>query len=616
MSMGPSRRAVVSGMGATLGLLALRGHKVLADAPAHFTHGIASGDPLADRVILWTRVLPGSGKQEAISVRWQVAHDTDFNKIISSGMTDTGPGRDYTVKVDAGGLKPGHTYYYRFSAGGVTSPVGRTRTLPKDGIERLKLAVISCSNYPQGYFNVYRELAGRDVEAILHLGDYIYEYPVGYYDNKEAVEMGRHIQPKTELLKLEDYRMRYGLYRTDPDLQAAHAAHPFICVWDDHEVANDTWKNGAQNHNPGEGDFAVRKAAAIKAYREWIPVRDNVPAEPEKIYRTFDYGGLASLIMLDTRLIARDKQLNYAHDLPMQTIAFDMTDPDAPKAVLDEAAVKALPADKVKHVAVPFNLDGKKPEPMTDWNTIKSLDPKKLPKGYSYLPDAETFKTKLLGDPKRTMMGEAQEAWFADELKRSTQAGTPWQVIGQQVIIGKIGIPSIPEDKIDFSEAHYLTREKYRAYQMLAALGLPFNLDSWDGYPACRNRVLDSVQKYSKSTVFLSGDSHNAWAFNLADRHGKPAAVEFATSAVSSPGLEDYLRADAKLTADSFLKASPEMKYVDTTHRGWLELDITPTRMKCRYLYVDTVLSKDYKVIEGPIGVTDAGSQTLSVGEA
>ena len=310
------RRALIKATAASLGALSLRGFSVEAHASAHFTHGIASGDPLADRVILWTRVLPGDGISAPLQCQWQVAEDVNFDRLVVQGETSAVPERDFTVKVDATGLQPHKRYYYRFLVGDQVSPTGRTQTLPVGAVEQFRLAVASCSNYPQGYFHAYRDIADADVDAVLHLGDYIYELPAGVYANPIAEqELGRIVVPQHELLALEDYRMRYGLYRTDPDLQAAHAAHPWITVWDDHELANNTWHNGAENHNAGEGDFQARMAAARTAYHEWLPIRTAAQTDQGPIYRNFKIGDLADLIMLDTRLVGRDEQLEYNRDI-------------------------------------------------------------------------------------------------------------------------------------------------------------------------------------------------------------------------------------------------------------------------------------------------------------
>ncbi|WP_417450658.1 alkaline phosphatase D family protein [Kordiimonas sp.] len=606
-----SRRTFLGVMGASLGAVALRGAEVGACAPAHFTHGVASGDPLVDRVVLWSRVIPGSGKPKNLRVTWQVATDDMFTNLVSQGATFAQVKRDHIVKVDATGLMPGKSYFYRFICEGVTSPAGRTRTLPAHGAQRVRLAVVSCSNYPQGYFNVYKELAGRDVEAVLHLGDYIYEYAAGVYSNDAAVAKGRIVKPKNECVVLEDYRERYGLYRSDADLQAAHAAHPFICVWDDHEIANNSWKDGAENHNEGEGSYAARKKAAIRAYHEWLPIRETA-LEPTTIHRSFNYGGLASLIMLDTRIEGRDEQLSYETDLPFRTLPFDMRDADNPKAILSADAMQDVPKSAIKHIPVPFDLRGEKPVPMTDFGEISKLDPKELPAGFSYLPDGEKFRSDVLGDEDRTILGAAQEAWIEDELQASSEAGIPWQIFGQQLLIGKVTMPYLRDEDLNFDKSSYISKERFKAAQMLAQMKLPFNLDFWDGYPACRERVFNGIKAYANNPIFLAGDTHNAWAFDLKDEDGNPVAVEFGTPSVSSPGLETYIPAEAATITTALKQSSPELKYLDSEHRGWLELDLTPERATSTWYYVSTVLDRTYSVTEGPTMGTVAGSHRLS----
>ena len=267
-----------------------------------FQHAVASGDPLADAVIIWTRVTadaPGGG----VDVHWQVARDVAFADIVKSGTFMTSEDRDYTVKVDVTDLSPGTTYYFRFVALGGSSPVGRTRTAPAGGVTRLRFAVVSCSSYAHGFFHAYRTIAKRlDLDAVIHLGDYIYEYATGEYG------LARPYEPPHEIVTLADYRTRYGYYRKDPDLQAVHRQHPFIAVWDDHESANNAWAEGAENHTTGiEGSWADRRAAAAKAYAEWMPIREN--DGPQKIYRALRYGDLADIIMLDTRSWGRAEQV-------------------------------------------------------------------------------------------------------------------------------------------------------------------------------------------------------------------------------------------------------------------------------------------------------------------
>ena len=272
-----------------------------------FRHGVASGDPLADAVIIWTRVSGAHG--ESVRVDWLVGSDPELQQVVQAGRFETGPRRDYTVKINVQGLPAGARLYYRFAVDGVTSSIGKTRTLPEGEVAAVSFAVVSCSNYPSGYFHAYREIAQRgDLDAVVHLGDYIYEYAPGEYGTEYAEQLGRVPSPPRELLSLADYRERYAQYRTDPDLQAMHAAHPVIAVWDDHEIANDCWRKGAENHGEGEGRWASRRDAAITAYFEWLPIRGDARGRRTRIFRDFRYGDLLSLTMLDTRVYGRDRQ--------------------------------------------------------------------------------------------------------------------------------------------------------------------------------------------------------------------------------------------------------------------------------------------------------------------
>jgi alkaline phosphatase D len=273
---------------------------------------VASGDPLDDRVILWTRITPE--RDTLIRVSWKVATDTAFKYIVAGGTTTTDYTKDYTVKVDATGLQPGITYYYYFSALGRNSMIGRTNTLPLSTVQHARFAVVSCSNYQMGYFNAYKRIAERsDLDAVLHLGDYIYEYPSYGYGYTAAVS--RIHRPDNEIITLDDYRIRHSFYKLDPDLRAAHQQHPFITIWDDHEIANNTWEHGAANHDSlTEGDFDTRKQSAIRAYLEWMPIRHPAFTHNARIYRRFTYGNLADVQMLDTRVEERDKQASSVND--------------------------------------------------------------------------------------------------------------------------------------------------------------------------------------------------------------------------------------------------------------------------------------------------------------
>ncbi|MEV7723719.1 alkaline phosphatase D family protein [Streptomyces sp. NPDC087917] len=327
----PRRRTVVlaaAGAAALAPLAALGAPSAQAAtaAPAFF-HGVASGDPLPEGVLLWTRVtptaeaVPGSGLGPVTAVGWEVAEDKAFSRPVASGSVTTSAADDHTVKVDVRGLRPQTPYWYRFTAGATVSPIGRTLTAPaaEATTPGLRFGVVSCANWESGYFSAYRHLAARaDLQAVLHLGDYIYEYANGAYP--EAKYTVRAHEPKHEILSLADYRTRHGRYKTDTDLQALHAAHPVIAIWDDHEFANDAWSGGAENHTPGaEGEWAARATAAKQAYFEWMPVRTSTAGT---VYRRLRFGNLADLHLLDLRSF-RSQQVKVgsgAVDDPERTI--------------------------------------------------------------------------------------------------------------------------------------------------------------------------------------------------------------------------------------------------------------------------------------------------------
>lgn len=485
-------------------------------AASGFTHSVASGEPGTDSMLLWTRYV-GSG--DSATLRVEVAESADFARIIAGGEAITGPWRDWTTKITVTGFKPGARYYYRFVApDGSLSPVGKTRTLPEGNAARFAIAVFSCSNLGFGYFNAYGHAAAReDIDLAVHLGDYIYEYPHGNYPSLEQVVANRLQLPATEILHLADYRLRYASYRSDPDLQALHAAKPMLVQWDDHESANDSWEGGAQNHTPEkEGEWSLRRAAAMQAWREWMPVSD----EP---WQAYQIGGLATLFRTETRLLGRTRP-------PISAPFFKEADP--------VAALKA-------------------------------------------------FRDGAWQDPAMTMMGWEQEAWVDAELARSVKAGTRWQVVGFGTIMGKSVAPRQAMEwlKPDASD----TAKRYvQAGVTLASLGLPMNLDNWGGYPAARARFLKSAQAANANLVVIAGDSHNAWAFDLA-RDGRPAGVEFAGQAVTSPGYEGSTAADPKMIARALVETNPELKWCDTSRRGYMALTLTPDSVRNDWLFVDTV---------------------------
>ncbi|MGH3734080.1 MAG: alkaline phosphatase D family protein [Micromonosporaceae bacterium] len=332
-----ARRTFLRAAGVAAGAAAIAAPvawRAAAAADNHFRHGVASGDPLPDGILLWTRVtptpdaVPGSGLGEQVTVTWQVATDPDFGAVVRSGEFSTGPARDHTVKVDVDGLSPATTYWYRFSYGGGFSPVGRTLTAPAADadVASLRAGVVSCSNWEAGYFAAYRHLVERDdLQLVLHLGDYLYEYGTGEYAAGAIGATGgtviRPVEPEHEILDLADYRTRHGHYKTDPHLQALHASVPWVITWDDHEVANDAWSGGAENHDPAtEGDYAVRKAAAHRAYAEWMPVRMSAAGE---LQRRLRFGNLAEFTMLDLRSFRSQQASGKEVDDPARTLTGD-----------------------------------------------------------------------------------------------------------------------------------------------------------------------------------------------------------------------------------------------------------------------------------------------------
>jgi alkaline phosphatase D len=534
-----------------------------------FNHGVASGDPLTTSVIIWTRVTHLEALQSDIQVAFEVATDKTFANLVHNGIYTSNQASDFTVKVDAQNLQAGTTYYYRFSSNGVTSSIGKTKTLPIDNPEQIKMALFTCANYPNGYFNVYTEAAKiEDLDVTLHLGDYIYEY--GMYENDDfdakvpayatskAIEIGRELPQDNnkELLCLEDYRKRYALYHTDSGTQAIHAAAPMIVIWDDHEVANDTYKEGAQNHDESEGSFTQRTHDALQAYFEWLPIRTI--KDKKAIYRRFDFGGLVSLYMLETRLFGRDKQLSYSSY---------------------------------------FDAQGNF--------------------------DAQTFQSDI-GSPKRTMLGTTQLEWLQQQMATSNAT---WQLLGQQVLMGKMYLPS--ELLMVISQLEGATGEtktalltqlntllgelvtiKTRMLQQDATLTqeeiarvttvLPYNLDAWDGYFMERETIFGTAKALGKKLVVVAGDTHNAWANNLRDYKGEVVGVEFATPSVTSPGLEEYAGLSDVMMAAQFEGAIDllidDLKYLNAYDRGFMTLTFDATQVSANWYYVNSCDSTEYSL--------------------
>jgi alkaline phosphatase D len=440
---------------------------------APFYHGVASGDPLTDRVILWTRITNGDPNP---NIAWRVATDTGMVNIVQNGTTTTDASRDFTVKIDAAGLQPNTTYYYEFEYDGVTSLRGRTKTLPVGDIDSIRLAMVSCSNMGHGYFNAYSRLVARnDIDAVIHLGDYEYEYASG------AFGTARTLVPSNEVFTLNDYRMRHADYKLDSDLRAVHQQYAFITTWDDHETANDAWENGAQNHTEGaEGIYADRRRFSTQAYAEWMPIRLPNPANPQQIYRKFEFGDLADLNMVDTRLEGRDQQ---------------------------------------------------------------------------------TGNTSIDNSPTRTLLGTTQFNWLCNNLKTSSRR---WKVIGNQVMVAPLKV-----------------------------FGQVLNADQWDGYPAERQKLYDTImQNNVQQVVVLTGDIHTAWGNDLpltgynSATGANSAGVEFVCTSVTSSGLPFNV---PQALMPLLTSSNPHSKFYNLTEHGYTVLDINKQRTQGEWYFVDRI---------------------------
>ncbi len=548
--------------------------------PAQFAYGVASGDPLADRVILWTHArMPNSSAD--VPLTWQISKTTSFDSIVASGSITSTAAKGYANKVDATGLSAGSVYYYRFlDTTNTPSAVGTTRTLPTSSVSSVKFAVFSCALYAEGYFNTYDAAAKSGAQYAIHLGDYIYEYGAGATEfGNIATPPGRTPVPTNDIVSLDDYRARYAQYRSDPNLQAAHAAMPWITVWDDHEFANNAWVDGAENHDPAtQGSWTARKAAAAQAYHEWLPIRTPDASNLLKIYRRFDFGNIFTLHMLDTRIEGRAKQYDGYGD-----------------------------------------ADG----------------------GLTRYATALTSGT----DATHPMMSTTQQSWLTSGTAASTAT---WQILGNQDIMSRFWFPAnilqasaalladptnpAYQSAVQSAITDYLTAKATFAAGGASALTatqtalldtsknplLPYNLDSWDGYPLQREAILQTIKAQGKQLVTLSGDSHNAWFAKVTTLAGDEVGFEFAGTSVSSPGFESVglgaLASSLDGTAVSPVNGSGlglvnDLGYADTIRRGYLLMTASTTDVKGEYVFVSTVKSTTYVASVGKtVTVTTAGS--------
>ncbi len=549
------------------------------DAPAasvRFTHGVASGDPLHTAVVIWTRAEPAASGR--VTVTWEVSDTEAFTTLIKSGTANTDDTRDYTVKVDVTGLLPGTTYYYRFKSNGdVISPIGRTRTFPASGTRPLKLAVFCCANVGQGFFNAYRHCADRDdIDVTLHIGDYIYEYGPGISTEAEIAAGSRIAEPRKKLVTLADYRLRYGSYRQDPDLQEMHRRHPFVPVWDDHEIANNAYKMGSENHWGGtEGTWDQRKARAAQAYFEWMPIRPLAPepvkpGESARIFRSFDVGDVATIIMLDTRIHGRDPA-------PGGWNMVFLTEPSP---------------DGKTQWAMPYDASTYPPTPRPDLFVQVAGDAEKLPKGCIFMPDYERYKTEVLNG-ERTILGPEQETWLTETLKASKARGVPWQILGQQTIAATF-VPVDPTTHMDPARANRFGPDYFMRMKLQEANNVPFASDTWGGgYPRSRDRMIETLREHANNTIILSGDIHNAWGFVHHDSKGDLRALEVTTASVTSPGMESYMGVGPSMVKAMMAK-NKNMVYGELTSRGYATITLTKDTAEAEWLFVDTVRSRNF----------------------
>ena len=477
-----------------------------------FNHGVASGDPLEDRVILWTRITPQqAGPVETIL---EISENENFSSIIFSKKLQTSSLSDYTVKYDFLAKQycdSDKGFFYRFRAGSSISEIGKSKTFSKN-TESVKIGVFSCSNFPAGYFNAYQAAAEKnDLDLWLHLGDYLYEYPMGGYATDNAEKLGRTPSPTHEMITLSDYRLRHAQYKLDHGSKALHKHAPLIAVWDDHEFSNDAWKRGAENHSEdgSEGDFYARRSAAIKAYYEWMPIREQ--QNKRKIFREFKIGKLIHLIMLDTRQYARDKQIQ-------------------PKDYLSKSG---------------FN-------------------------------QAKFYND--LNSENRELLGVEQLSWIEDSILKSNAA---WTIFGQQVLMAKLKFPDISKMLKTEEIPDFL-----KPYLKFLGLGIPSNLDAWDGYPAARNKLYQLMQNAKKKFISLAGDTHNSWVSELENQSGKKVGIELGAPSVTSPGITDILNLDEKKFVDSIVEINKELQWMEPSNRGYLSLDCMENKIIASFNYI------------------------------
>lgn len=538
-----TRRTTLGSLAAGTAALSWPG-KGLAAQDGPFRHGVASGDPDAGSVVLWTRVTTSGD----VTLIGEIAADPDFARILLDTRIMTGPDRDHTAKWLARGLEPGQTYYYRFRLDTAMSPVGRARTLPSGRLDRLGIALASCSNFVFGYFNAYEAIAHDPaVDFVLHTGDYIYEYGQDGWGDEAGRALGRRHDPAHEIVSLSDYRRRHAQYKTDAGAQAMHAAHTFMACWDDHESANNPWTGGAQNHQPAsEGDWQARREASIRAYYEWMPVRepewlDRKGATRAQFWRSYSFGDLACLTTLETRHTARGEQIDYT-------------------PVMDKAG-----------------------------------DPAAIAR----------FRRDVLEAPGRRMISSECEADLARSLQQSVAAQQPWRLIGNAIPIARTDVPDLvalgilPDPDAPGTPFAGPALDNARQLAAKGRAGLPFYPDTWDGYPMAREALYDLSRKAGAADlIFLTGDSHSFWANSLKDAAGRPAGVELGTAGITSPG--DFVESGfgdtlSRALDKAFADHIPEVVWTDNMHQGYVRLDLHRSFAEATFIAVDTIRTRAFR---------------------
>ena len=489
-----------------LGALPARGDEATWRARSTpFTLGVASGDPAPDGFVAWTRLCPdlqrgGGMPHQAVKVRWEVAEDDAFRRVVAHGDAVALPELAHSVHVEVAGLQPSRDYFYRFVAGGERSGTGHARTAPARGAleARLVFGVASCQSYQSGYFTALRHLAEEDVDAVLHLGDYIYES--GAWGRTPVRPQG------AEVFTLAEYRNRYALYKTDPDLQAVHARHSFIVTWDDHEVENNYADAESQGHSP-RAQFLRRRAAAYQAYYEHLPLRrSSMPKGPSlRLYRRLPYGATALLHVLDTR--------QYRTDQPCG--------------------------------------------------------------------DGVVARCPEASDPRATLLGADQKAWFLEGLSRSEAR---WDLVLNQVPFGQIDSDPGP--------------------------GSRYDADKWDGYLAERRSLTQAFAGHAKKPVLVTGDMHANAAVDLkADFDDERSAVvgtEFIGTSVTSAGDGD----DLPSMGEAILRANPHVRFFNG-QRGYLRCTLTPERFTTDFRVLEYVKQPGSGVRTRASFVVEAGRAGL-----